>query len=78
MSETRQKIINVMAVLFTIDPTEIPPNAAPGVIERWDSLGHMNLVMALEEEFGIRFHDDQLESLISIDLIELCVKELVA
>jgi acyl carrier protein len=38
----------------------------------------MNLVMALEEEFGIRFHDDQLESLISIDLIELRVKELVA
>ena len=78
MTEIRQNIINVMAILFAIDPTEIPPNAAPGVIERWDSLGHMNLVMALEEEFGIRFQDNQIEQLISIDFIELCVKDLVS
>ena len=66
-----------MAVIFANAPEQIPPNAAPGVIENWDSLRHMNLVMALEEEFCIRFPDDKVEQLISLDLIELCVNELV-
>lgn len=78
MSDTRQKIINVMAAVFSVAPSEIPANAAPGVIEKWDSLRHMNLILALEEEFEIRFPDEQVEQLISLDLIELSVNELLA
>jgi acyl carrier protein len=77
MSENRRKIIYVMASVFALNPEEVPSNAAPGVIENWDSLRHINLIVALEEEFGVRFPDDQLEQLISLDLIELSVKELV-
>ena len=76
MSEAREKIIAVMAVIFETDAVKIPLNASPGVIDKWDSLRHMNLITALEEEFGIRFPDDQIEELISIDLIELSINDL--
>lgn len=76
MNDVREKIIAIMAVIFEMENSKIPINASPGVVEKWDSLRHMNLITALEEEFGIRFPDDQIEELISIDLIELGIDEL--
>lgn len=76
MTEIRQKILAVMSAVFEIDIDDIPENAAPGVIETWDSLKHMNLVLALEEEFEIRFNDDDIAELITISLIESIIKEL--
>lgn len=76
MNKVRNEIVEVMAVVFDMDVKDIPENSAPGVIEKWDSLKHMNLVLALEEEFSIRFPDDQIEQLISIELIELSINEL--
>jgi acyl carrier protein len=78
MSEIKKKILDVMAAVFEMDVNDIPDDASPGVIEKWDSLRHMNLVLALEEEFSIRFPDDQLEQLINLKLIELSVDELVS
>jgi acyl carrier protein len=34
-------------------------------IQQWDSLKHMHLVMALEEEFGIEFDDGEVSNLAS-------------
>ena len=77
MSSNRQSIINVMGAVFALSSEEIPLDASPDLIESWDSVGHMNLILALEEEFGIRFPDDQIEMLISLDAIELSVGALV-
>ena len=77
MNEIRKKIKVILAAVFLMKVEEIPENSAPGIIEKWDSLRHMNLVMALEEEFDIRFPDSQIEELISLDLIELSINELL-
>ena len=58
-----------MAVVFDMEIADIPDNAAPGVIEKWDSLKHMTLIVALEEEFGIRFTDDEMADLLNLDLV---------
>jgi len=34
-------------------------------VEEWDSLSHLNLVMALEEEFGLEFDPDDIAALFS-------------
>jgi acyl carrier protein len=47
-------------------------------VEQWDSLRHMNLVVALEEEFRVRFTDQQIDELLSLRLILLTLKELGA
>lgn len=72
-----ERIRKVMGNVFGIDPATIGDEAAPGSIGQWDSLRHMNLVLALEDEFGIRFPDDQMEQLISYRLIELSLRELL-
>lgn len=74
MSDLREKILGVMSVAFEINLADIPANAAIGAIEKWDSLKHMKLVILLEEEFDIRFPDDLIEHLTSLDLIEFNIK----
>lgn len=70
------RIRQVMAAVFEMDKAEIGTDATPGQIVQWDSLRHMNLVLALEEEFAVRFPEEQVEQLVSFELIELSLKEL--
>ena len=76
MTEIKQKVLKTMADVFEIDVADIPDNAAPGIVENWDSIRHMNLVVALEEEFDIRFNDIDIVDLININLIESIIKEM--
>jgi acyl carrier protein len=66
-----------MGEVFGIDLATISDEATPGNIEQWDSLRHMNLVLALEDEFDVRFRDEQMEELISFRLIELNLNDLL-
>ncbi|MFH1933652.1 MAG: AAC(3) family N-acetyltransferase [Pseudomonadota bacterium] len=75
MNDIKKRIRDIMGAVFKIDPTEIEEDAGAGVIEKWDSLGHMILVLALEEEFNIRFPDEMIEKLLSLKSIELILKE---
>lgn len=72
-----EEIRKVMGAVFGIDPAKIGDDASPGNIEQWDSLRQMGLVLALEEEFGVRFPDDEMDQLISLRLIELSLNQLL-
>ncbi len=77
MVNLNERIKNVMGAVFEIDPKMITDTASPGDVEKWDSLRHMNLVLALEDEFKVRFPDEVTENLISLKLIELSLNELL-
>ena len=49
------RIKQIMADTFVLDIGEIPDDASFGELEEWDSMGHVHLVGALEDEFGIKF-----------------------
>jgi acyl carrier protein len=68
------RIRNVMAAVFEISPDQISDEASPHDIKAWDSIKHMNLVLALEEEFGIQFEDAEIPSLVSFEIIAATVK----
>lgn len=69
MSDIRDRVITVMASVFGLPADAIPENAAPGFIENWDSLRHMQLIVALEEAFGVRFADHEMTTLTGIPAI---------
>lgn len=35
--------------------------------DQWDSIGHMSLISALEDEFGIEFEPDEIRNIHSFD-----------
>ena len=72
------RIKDVMAAVFEISITAINDESSPDSIESWDSLKHMNLVVALEEEFGITFTDDEIVEMMNYVLIKLILSKKVA
>ncbi|NBV41442.1 acyl carrier protein [bacterium] len=71
-NELERQVKEVMATVFGIDATTIASDASPDSLSNWDSLGHMNLIVALEERFQIRFTDEQMMEMLNLPLI-LCV-----
>jgi len=69
------KISNVMATVFEIPFEEINDNSSSETIESWDSINHMNLILALEREFGIEFQDDDIAEMLSFSSIKCIIKE---
>jgi acyl carrier protein len=59
-------IKTLIAKLFDVDETYLSLNSSPDEIEKWDSLGHMNIVAAIEEEFEIELSDDEIDAMANI------------
>jgi len=59
----------IVSRLFHVNAGDLTPESGPTTIAAWDSAGHMNLILALEQEFGIQFGDDEVGELISIGAI---------
>jgi len=49
-----QRVYEVFATILKIPVLEINDHTSPENTSRWDSLASVNLVLALEEEFGVR------------------------
>lgn len=47
-------------------------------VEGWDSLGHLNLILAIEDEFKIKFTTSQIIEIISIKKIIKTIKEKIS
>ena len=71
------KIKQVMSAVFEIPVESIADDASSDNIENWDSLRHLNLILALEEEFGISIPDEEVGNLVNYKLIELVINDLL-
>ena len=67
----------VMATLLNVDTAAIGPDASMDTIATWDSLRHMNLVLALEEEFRVSIPDEDAGNITSYKLIKLVLEDLL-
>jgi acyl carrier protein len=52
--------------LFGVPADQIYPASTPETIETWDSIQHLNLVLALEEKFGVQLSPEEIETMKSI------------
>jgi acyl carrier protein len=70
-----EQIKELMANIFEVEISDIGDDASPESIESWDSLKHMNLIVALEEEFNVQFTDEEMLQMLNFQLISLILKE---
>ncbi|RDJ35498.1 MAG: acyl carrier protein [Crenarchaeota archaeon] len=52
-----------------------PSEYSQKAIEEWDSLGHLNLIMELEQALNIRFKSHDIPQLTSLKEIERAINE---
>lgn len=63
-------LADAVASVFAVPPGILTSATGPDQIEAWDSLGHLQLIMEIEQRFGIRFHIDEIPKLTSLAAIE--------
>jgi len=73
--EILDRVRQMMADIFGVPVDQLTPASSPDNVETWDSIQHLNLVMALEQEFGVQFSPEEIEQLLSVELVASLVEE---
>jgi acyl carrier protein len=55
--------------IFSVPLDRIDDTSSPETIEAWDSIQHLNLVLALEEKFNLQLCPEEIETMRSIGQI---------
>ena len=69
-----KKLKELIARVMRVDIVVVTEECSTNTIAEWDSLGHMRLILALEEEFNLILNESQIVQIISFvkvrDLVE--------
>lgn len=66
MNET---VKHIMARVFKTEPQLIHDNTVQTDVPEWDSLAHLNLILALESEFDLSFEPEEIGQMITMSKI---------
>ncbi len=77
MNNYKKQVINIFELLFE-DTFDENINYTPDMIEEWDSLAHIRIIMKIESAFTIKIPEDSIMPLYtSIDIISNYIEHAV-
>lgn len=68
----------IVAEVFDLDEAEVKDDLTPETVDGWDSLAHLRLVTTVEQELGIKFSMNEVESIDSVGKLKEYVQQRVA
>lgn len=72
-----KQVKRIMADVLNLDQDAIGAATAQESVDTWDSLKHITLCLALEEEFGVSFDVEEIESMVSYcDVVRILKRKL--
>lgn len=69
------KLREIVSELFEVDPSEVKDELTPEDVELWDSLNHLRLVSAVEEEFHVKLSMKEIESIRSLAALRRLIEQ---
>lgn len=60
----------IVADVFDVPAEHVTPSLGPEDVERWDSLGQLALIEAVEGHFGVRFEVEEVFEIFTVGDIE--------
>ena len=69
------KLKKVISNVLGVSIDAINDNSSPDSIDKWDSLSHLNLVMAIEAEFDVELTPEDSMDMLSVKLIRMIVSD---
>jgi len=75
MLDIEIKIRMIMSEVFDINQDLIKDDSSINSLVEWDSMNHMNLIVALEEEFKCDFDEDDIESMVSFEIMKKIIEK---
>ena len=75
MVDNETLLKNTVAVVLGVSPGDINDDSSMDNLNEWDSVKHLNLVLAIEEVFGVSMTEEQSLEMLSFSLIKLILSE---
>jgi acyl carrier protein len=75
-ASTFEQVRNIASDIFGIPADRITAQSSPETIENWDSMQHLNLVLAIEEKFGVQLDPEDIEQMKNIGAVAALVEKL--
>lgn len=69
------RVMKTASQILEIPEERITSDLFINSAENWDSLGHLNLILAIEEEFNVKFLTKEIPELSSLKIITEAVEE---
>jgi len=70
-----ERVQALLVEALQVEPDIVTPELTFGDLPQWDSLGHMEVMMRLEEHFGIDINGDTIAALTSVPKICTYIEE---
>jgi len=74
----KDKIFEQISKVMEVEVNDISLDSTPDTLANWDSMRHMNLILAFEMEFSVEIPPEKIVEMLSVQLIIDTVSELVA
>jgi acyl carrier protein len=65
----QDRVRAVVANTLGVPVQSVTPQFGMSSSQKWDSLGHIRLIMAIEAEFGVRFRATEIQDLTSVEAL---------
>ena len=75
---TQEKLNAIFCKVFDDDEIGISPETTANDVDGWDSLSHVNLIVAVEAGFGIRFGQKELLTFRNVGDMMNCIDRKLA
>jgi acyl carrier protein len=72
---TFERVRSVASDIFGIPADKITAESSSETIENWDSMQHLNLVLAIEEKFGVQLEPEDIEQMRNIGAVAALVEK---
>lgn len=65
-AEIKTRMTEIFRDVFDDDSIELRPEMTADDVEEWDSLNHINLIVAVEKSFGVKFTTQEVGNLANV------------
>jgi acyl carrier protein len=69
-----ERVRGIAADVLQVAPASVTAESSPQTIESWDSVQHLNLLLALEEQFGLQFEPEEMDGMKNVGAIAALVE----
>lgn len=64
----------IVADVLKLPLEQVPDDASADTLEAWDSLKHLDIVLAVEMKTGVKFKTDEIPQLTSLEKLEATIE----
>jgi len=57
------RVREIVSDVLQVDAGAVTPDSSPENVASWDSVQHLNLVLALEDEYGLQFLPEEMDQM---------------